>query len=193
MLTNTLRHKIVSTLQGELSSKRYVHVLRVEEKAITLAKQYGVDVAQCQLAALLHDLTKEWTMEQYKEAVEKYQLDGAMLSYGSEILHGPVAACVCGEWFGVTDDVVCEAIAYHTIGKEDMSDVAKVLFVADYIEDGRTFEGVDEARRLANENLDEAIAYKLQQTLAYLANKGLRIYPDTVLAYNAWVNKIKER
>lgn len=189
MLTDEKRAVILASLEQQMSKKRLEHVLRVEQKAIDLASQYDVDITACQLAALLHDLAKEWTMEQYGEVVEQFGLPKDMLVFGSEILHGPVASCIIDEWFGVDDSRVKDAIACHTIGSSQMDDVAKVLFVADYIEEGRVFDGVDTARELAKYSLDDVVVYKLRQTIEYLVKKQLPIYPETVVTYNAWITK----
>lgn len=193
MLMNEKRAFIIASLEQQMSKKRLDHVLRVEQKALELASRYGVDATACQLAALLHDLTKEWSMEQYEIIVRKYNLPSEMLQFGSEILHGPVAACLIEEWFDVDDSRVKEAVACHTIGAVQMDDVAKVLFVADYIEDARVFNGVEKARELAKESLDAVIVYKLKQTIAYLTQKQLPVYPETVVTYNAWITKLKEK
>lgn len=189
MLSNEKRAFIIASLEQKMSKKRLEHVLRVEQKALELASLYDVDITACQLAALLHDLAKEWSMEEYATIVQKFNLSQDMLQFGSEILHGPVAACVIDEWFGVDDDRVKNAIACHTIGDSQMDDVAKVLFVADYIEDGRVFDGVGVARELAKNSLEDAIVYKLKHTIAYLATRQLPIYPKTVVAYNTWIAK----
>lgn len=189
MLSNEKRAFIIASLEQKMSKKRLEHVLRVEQKAMELASLYDVDITACQLAALLHDLAKEWSMEEYATIVQKFNLSQDMLQFGSEILHGPVAACVIDEWFGVDDERVKNAIACHTIGDSQMDDVAKVLFVADYIEDGRVFDGVEAARELAKNSLEDAIVYKLKNTIAYLATRQLPIYPKTVVTYNTWIAK----
>lgn len=191
MIDEKERSLIIETLQTQVSPKRLAHILGVEQKAIALATQYDVDVTACQYAALFHDYAKEWTREQYVEAVEKYHLDKSLLEYGSEILHGPVAACVCAHWFN-DDKRIKDAIYSHATGDTVMNDVAKVLYVADYIEDGRVFKGVDVARELAKQvSLEATIFYKLQQTIIFLAKKGVIIHPKTIMAYNYW-NSEKE-
>lgn len=182
------RERIVNYVCAQMSQKRFQHVLRVEEEAQRLAIHYQIDVEACRYAALLHDVAKEWTHDQYEAIVLDKQLDARLLDYGSEILHGPVGSVVAREMFGVSDTVAF-AIYYHTIGHAEMDDVAKVLFIADYIESGRDFKGVDLAREIAYDNLDKAVAYKLQQTIQFLANKGVVIYPETVVAYNEWINR----
>lgn len=184
------RERVVNQVRSQMSDKRFQHVLRVEEEAERLALHYQVDVDACRYAALLHDYAKEWTHEQYETVVSESNLDPALLQYGSEILHGPVGSLVAKNVFDMPD-TVARAIYYHTIGHAEMDDVAKVLFIADYIERGRQFKGVDLAREIAYDNLDKAVVYKLQQTIQFLAHKGVVIYPETVVAYNGWINRLE--
>lgn len=188
MLNEQERSRIVSAVEQKISPKRFAHVLRVEQKAIALAKQFEVDIAECQRAALLHDYAKEWTIEAYTDFVYRYHLDSDLLPYGSNLLHGPVGARVAQQEFGVSD-TVAQAIAAHTIGALDMNDVSKVLFIADFIEDGRTFEGVETARQLAQSSLNAGVFYKLQHTLSYLIKQEIKIYPEVLTIYNAWINQ----
>lgn len=192
-LNETIRQTLLKMLQLHVSPKRMAHILRVEQKAIQLAQQYNVNIAACQYAALLHDFAKEWSMAQFEHAVKQFQLDESLLTYGSEILHGPVAAHVCRHWFEKDDNAhaIAQAIAVHTVGAVEMNAVAKVLFIADYIEDGRQFEGVEMARQLANESLERAILFRLQQTIIYLTKQKQRIHPSTLMAYNGWIIKEK--
>lgn len=193
MLSNEQREQIIARVSQEISPKRLAHVLRVEEQALVLANHYGVNTTACQLAALLHDFAKEWSYKQYEQVVKDYQLDETLLAFGSEILHGPVGACVIESVFGISDETVKRAIAVHTSGDVVMDDVAKVLFIADYIEEGRAFEGVDEARKQAKVSLDSAVSFKLKQTISYLVSQNRCVYPKTVEAYNRWINREMEK
>lgn len=188
MLTEQERLTLIDAVAQKISPKRLAHVLRVEQKAIELAKKYQVCIAECQRAALLHDYAKEWTTADYTYFVAQQGLDANLLSYGSNLLHGPVGARVAQLEFGVSQQVA-DAISAHTIGALDMSDVSKVLFIADFIEDGRDFDGVEQARAAAEVSLDEGVSYKIKHTLAYLIKQEIKIYPEVLTIYNAWVPK----
>ena len=84
-------------------------------------------------------------------------------------------------------DEVLRAIEIHTVGDKEMSGLAKVLYVADYIEEGRTFPGVIEARAVANQDLNQAVAFETMRLVEYLAERRLTIYPQTFEAYNAFI------
>ena len=73
-----------------------------------------------------------------------------------------------------------------------MSLLDKVLYVADYIEPNRDFPGVTEARIIASQSLDQAVAFETAQTIAHLAKKGIPIHPQTLETYNGYVYFLKE-
>lgn len=92
----------------------------------------------------------------------------------------------------ICDPDILKAVAIHTVGAKDMSLLDKILYVADYIEEGRDFPLVDQARHIANENLDKAVAFEAVNTVAYLASKAVPIYPQTIETYNAFCHYLRE-
>jgi len=72
-------------------------------------------------------------------------------------------------------------------GAADMGLLDKIIYVADYIEPGRNFPGVEEAREIALVDLDKAVAYETKHTLLHLINQEAVIYPKTIETYNHWV------
>lgn len=185
-LTPYTRSDIIKQLQELLSPSRYQHVLRVEQTAIQLAKQYDVNVGKVSLAALLHDYAKELPVQKMRDYVMSDHLDLDMIPFGVAICHGPVGAVLAQKRFDVEDLEVLEAIRYHTYGHPRMSDVAKVIYVADYIEPNRAMPPVDKARQLAGESLDQAIAYITCESIRYLTDCKQLIYPATIDTYNAY-------
>ncbi len=184
------REALLMRLKQQLSSKRLEHVLRVEEMAIKLATLYQADVEKASIAALLHDYAKELTKEDVLKHVTGKEVD-QWLMYRNEIWHGPIGAILVKKEFSIHDPEILKAISIHTTGDIEMSLLDKVIFVADYIEAGRTFPGVIQARNLALLDINQAVFYKLQHTLIYLSQNQLSIYPKSVDIYNAWSQKIK--
>ncbi|WP_319470427.1 bis(5'-nucleosyl)-tetraphosphatase (symmetrical) YqeK [uncultured Trichococcus sp.] len=183
------REAILAEVEKQMKPSRFQHVLRVEACSIELAEKYGAPVEACSLAALLHDYAKEHDPKSMKAIVLSQGMDSEMTGYGSEIMHGPVGAYYAETAFGITDEAILDAIRQHTIGGETMTLIGKVLFIADYIESGRAFKGVDEARRLAGISLDEAAYFKIEKTIIHLVKKELPIYPGTIYVYNSWVQR----
>ena len=113
--------------------------------------------------------------------------DTALLDYGNAIWHGVVGASFVERELGITDEEILHAIRVHTTGAAKMSLLDKIIYVADYIEPGRIFPGVKEARELALIDLDEAVAFETKHTLAHLIEQEQQIYPKTIETYNRWV------
>ena len=90
------------------------------------------------------------------------------------------------------DPEILRAIEIHTVGAGQMTDLDKVIYVADYIEHNRAFPGVDEAREIAVLSLNKAVAYETARTVEHLAHQGFPIYPQTLETYNAFVHYLKE-
>ncbi|MBT9283575.1 MAG: bis(5'-nucleosyl)-tetraphosphatase (symmetrical) YqeK [Hydrogenibacillus schlegelii] len=175
---------IDADLRAELSPKRYRHVLDVAETARTLAPRAGVPEEEAVLAALLHDRCREWPKAELEAVLRRYR-DVVWLDYAPVIWHGPVASYVARERYGIENVRVLEAIYYHTTGRGAMSSLDLVLWVADYIEPGRTFPEADVARKLAETDLEAAFRYGLSRSLIELIERGEKIHPAMWQAYNA--------
>lgn len=173
---------VIVDLIGE---KRYKHILRVEEMAKELAKCHSIDVDKAAMAALFHDICKykdERLLWQEAERLEIKNLQEYQLY--TQILHAYVAAEMAKKDYGIDDEDILNAIRYHTTGREAMSKLEKIVFLADYLEPMRDFIGVERLRLLAKHNLDAAMAASVAQNLKYLVNKKKRIHLDTVRCYN---------
>ncbi|HEP1843930.1 TPA: bis(5'-nucleosyl)-tetraphosphatase (symmetrical) YqeK [Streptococcus suis] len=186
------RQALLEKIRVAMKPARFKHVLGVEQAALALADQYGCDPKKASLAALLHDYAKEVEDQVFLDLIAKYDLDKDLLNWDNNIWHGVVGAYKIAEDFGLKDEEIFQAIQRHTIGAGQMTLLDKVLYVADYIEPNRDFPGVDEARRIAKESLDKAVAYETAQTISYLAKKGIPIYPQTLETYNGYVAWLKE-
>lgn len=181
------REELIKKVAIQMSDKRFQHVLRVEEKALELAHLYKVDLEKASIAALTHDYAKERSDDEMIDWIKSHDFDLELIEYGNAIWHGIVGASVVRKELGITDEEILKAIEYHTTGASQMSQLAKVIYVADYVEEGRTFPVVNEARQIAKKDLDEAVAFETKHTLLFLIQKNARIYPKTIETYNTWV------
>ena len=167
-------------LENNLSRERYAHSIRVAEEAKELAKYYGVNEENTYIAGLLHDIAKEYDRDLNKYWIDKYNLDKSLLdSSNSKICHALVGSVVAKELFGVSEDIA-RAIKYHTIGNINMTLLDKIIFVADKIENGKDYPGIDEERRLAYKDIDKALLKCIQNSKVVLENKGRCLHEDTV-------------
>jgi len=159
-----------------LSPLRIPHVAGCEEVALRLAERWGVDRNDAQEAAILHDITKRLGLEANLRILEDRGVKIGKLEFAEEkLLHSKSGALLAKDVFGVTD-AVADAIMWHTTGRARMSDLEKVIYIADYIEPTRDFPGVETLRELAYNNLDEAMKMGLMLSVSDMKDRG--ITPD---------------
>lgn len=156
-----------------LNEKRIPHVLGCEQEAVRLAKRWGADEGLAAEAGILHDITKRLDKEAQLLLCEKYGImtDNDELGNG-KLLHAKTGAALARDLFGVGDEVYT-AIFFHTTGKGNMSILDKIIYMADYIEPNRDFDGVEELRHLAYENLDKAVLAGLEMSVRELEKHGI--------------------
>lgn len=107
-------------------------------------------------------------------------------------MHSFLGAEVAKKVYNIDNDQVLDAIRYHTTGKENMSELEKIIYLADAIEPERSYPGVDELRDLAKKDIDKAILYSLSHNIIYLTNKQVLIHPLTISAYNYLIKEKNE-
>ncbi len=175
-------HEIESFSKERLSAKRFDHSKGVAKCAEKLADHYKADRHSAYVAGLLHDCAKELPLEEMSEITKCLDLE-PMVRESKNLLHGPAGAMLAKKHFDISDEVF-DACFYHTVGKENMSLLTKIIFIADMIEESRDFDGVEEIRRLAFEDIDRAVVLAIDSTLKHLVKKSAKIYPGTVKARN---------
>lgn len=181
------RQKGLDIVKGQLTEHRYIHTCGVMETAVTLARQYGADIKKAETAAIFHDYAKFRDKTEMRQLIESEGLPADLLEYNSELWHAPAGAILVKKETGIMDEEVLNAIRWHTSGCDHMSTLDKVIYLADYIEPGRQFPGVEEVRDLAEESLDKALMKALQNTIMFLMKKNQAVYPDTFRFYNKLV------
>ncbi|QKS70834.1 HD domain-containing protein [Paenalkalicoccus suaedae] len=185
--------KALHAVESALKRKRFEHTVRVVETATELQKQYGGNLNVIRLAAILHDYAKYRPIAEMQNRVkESDSLPNNLLDYGDELLHAFVGAEYVKEELQVTNKQVLSAITYHTTGKKNMSKEEMIVFLADYIEPGRTFQGAELAREAAKTSLERGCMLALKQTIAHLVSKERSIYPDTFKAYNSLITTLEK-
>ncbi|MHA8111012.1 bis(5'-nucleosyl)-tetraphosphatase (symmetrical) YqeK [Lactobacillaceae bacterium Melli_B4] len=182
------RNELLKRLEAALRPKRFAHVQRVEQMAIKLARINGVDEELASIAGLVHDYAKQRPDEDFIKTIKDYKMDPDLLNYGNYIWHGYVGWILVKNELGISNVDVLKAVEYHTIGAPYMSKLTQIVYMADYIEEGREFEGVDKARQITFDNLQNGVAYQAFHTLNYVVTKHeTPIYPKTIDTFNAWV------
>lgn len=176
-------------LVDRVSPKRLKHIEGVSETATRLAEVYGVDPRIAALAGLLHDWDKGMDDERIRERVREVGLQDAIDPWVVErmpqVLHGPTASAALKSAYPEIPDEIIDAIYKHTTASVEMSDLAKILYVADAIEPSRKFEGIDETRSMIGKvSLDE-LYFKVYKfwTMA-LIDHDIVLYPETIAIWN---------
>ncbi len=178
------REKALEVVKKQLTEHRYQHTLGVMETAIELSERFNADVKKAETAAIFHDYAKFRPKDEMKQIIIDQHMPSDLLIHNTELWHAPVGAYLVKTEVGIEDEEILDAIRFHTSGREEMTQLEKVIFVADYIEPGRHFPGVEEGRELAKQDLNDALIYALRNTIMFLAKKNHAIYPDTLRTYN---------
>ena len=178
--------ELIRTLEQELNYKRFVHTMAVAGTASSLAMCYGMNIQKAELAGLLHDCAKCIDARKMQKLCEKAGLEITPFEAGSgSLLHSKAGSVLAAEKYGCTDPDILNAIRYHTTGRPGMSLLEKIIFVADYIEPGRyTAKNLPEIRKMAFEDIDEALLKILYDTLVYLNSTGNTVDPMTQKTYD---------
>ncbi len=184
--------KIKEYIERNMSEKRRLHTYGVCETAVKLARQYGCDIEKARLAALLHDIYRGIPSSTLDYYVRHLGLDEKYLG-NANLAHGKIAAATCGREFGVTDSDVINAVSYHTTGRAGMSLLEVIIYVADAIEPGRDYPGVEEIRRAAEEDLDRACLMSLSHTIDYVKSEGKYLDQDTIRAREYFTDKLNKK
>lgn len=185
------REEALELVKEQLTEHRYQHTLGVMETAILLARQYGADEQKAELAAIFHDYAKFRPKDEMRAIIADQGFPQDLLEFNAELWHAPVGAYLVEKEAGITDGEILAAIRYHTSGRIGMTLLEKIIYLADYIEPGRHFPGVDEVRAMAKENLDQALIKAVQNTILFLLKKNQTVYPDTFYTYNDLINKLE--
>ena len=165
-----------------VKGKRLPHIRGTEKTAVELAERWGADPEKMRVAAILHDCTKYATKEQHLEICARYGIELDDLERASEkLLHSKSGAALAKHVFGV-DDAVFTAILYHTTGRGNMTLEEKILYMADYMEPCRAFDGVEEMRHLAFTDLNRAVLMGVEMSVQEMLERNRIVHHNTLEA-----------
>lgn len=185
--------KIRKAMKKTQDSKRYEHTLGVAYTAAALAMRYEAPILEAQIAGLLHDCAKCLSDEKKISICEKHNISMNDIERKNPfLLHAKVGSFLAMEEYHVADFDIINAILNHTTGRPGMSLLEKILFIADYIEPSRKqAPNLKEIRKLAFQDLDEALLYVLRDTLEYLKSTGTDFDPMTQKTYDYYMTQKK--
>ncbi len=173
-------------LKRSLGHNRYIHSVNTMNEAITLAERYGEDRETAAIAGLLHDCAKDLEdAETLKYCCDKGIVLNEVERKQVFLMHGTVGAIIAQESYGITDMAILNAIKYHTTGFGKMNLLDKIVFLADYIEPGRTHSEVHNVRKLAYVDINKALICSFDNIIRYVMKQNGLIHPFTIDARNS--------
>ncbi len=166
--------EVQERLKSKLSNKRFIHTIGVRYTAAALAMRYKVSVEDASMAGVLHDCAKYFSDEDLIKKCAKHNLDCSDIELRNGfLLHSKLGAYYAKKKYGVQNEEIISAVRYHTTGKPGMSLLEAIIFTADYIEPNRKpLAHIDEVRRMAFVDIDEAVYNILDHTLDYLGESA---------------------
>lgn len=166
--------ELEQTLSARLKVGRFLHTQGVARTAMELAARNGVDPQRARLAGMLHDCAKSMPYGDMVALVRANVPDADEEEIATEpVLHAPAGMVVARRDFGVRDPEILSAIRKHTLGGPDMTPMEALIYVADFIEPNRRpFDGLEQARELAQTDLYGAARLCARLTSAYIIRKG---------------------
>ena len=170
---------IRSRLASVIRKKRLDHTMLTACEAIKLAHLYGADTQKARLAAMLHDCIKLPNKELLDYCAKHCYDITEEERKNPYLIHARLGAVIAMEEYGVTDPEVLQAIANHTLGRVGMSLLDKIIYVADKIEPSRQFDGVDDMRRAAYDDINLGMLLVMRHSAEYTEASGRAVNPAT--------------
>ena len=176
--------EVYDEVEKRVSEQRLYHSKCVAIRCVELADKYGVDKDAAKMVGIVHDIAKEMPSELKIEYCEKngLEIDEIERAYPG-LLHGKIGAHIAKKEFGYSEDL-CSAVRYHTTGKEKMSKLDKILYVADMSSQDRNFPDKDYIIELGNKDLDECVKYILKTGISELMERNRKIHLNSIKALN---------
>lgn len=172
-------------LQERLTPKRYNHSLCVADEAVRLAQKYGGDCEKAYLAGLLHDITKNATQEEHLQIFSRFDIMLNDIEKNAEKLwHAISGAAYIENVLKIDDKEIITAVRYHTTARAGMTQLEKLLYLADFTSADRDYDDIDIMRKKVEISLEAALDYALSYTINDLVSRGKPLHLDTVNAYN---------
>lgn len=172
-------------LEKRLMPKRYYHSLCVADEAARLAKKYGGDTEKAYLAGLLHDITKNATEQEHLHMFTEFGIMLNDIEKNAEKLWHAISGAAYIEYvLGIDDKEIITAVRYHTTARAGMTQLEKILYLADFTSADRDYDDIDIMRQKVEISMEAALDYAFSYTINDLVSRGKPLHLDTVNAYN---------
>lgn len=196
LYTKTTFAELDAEMAQTLPRKRYLHSVAVAHLAAAYAASLGYAPERALIAGILHDCAKAYSDEQLVADCDKYSISVTEVERRNGfLLHGKLGAFYARTKYYITDEEILSAVSYHTTGHPGMTDLEKVVFLADYLEPFRTqptTPELNEIRRIAFQDIDRAVYLALKNMLRYLSESGQETDMTTAETYEEYRAKYEE-
>jgi len=184
----------ISFIENHLSQSRIDHSLRVAQAARSLASHYGIDPAIAECAGILHDVAKYLSPEKTQQFTPAFRsnLNQVWETYPL-IWHQFAGAEMAEIQFPELETEIIDAIKWHTTGTKNMSPLAQIIYIADYIEPERPFPTRAIIETLAYSDIDQATYGLAYLSLQQLLSAQIPIYPESTECHNFYLSKIGKK
>ncbi|MBD5547460.1 MAG: HD domain-containing protein [Lachnospiraceae bacterium] len=182
-------------MEKMMDHKRFDHTLGVAYTASALAMCYQEDLNKAQIAGLLHDCAKCMDNEKKIAICQKHHIPITDIEQRNPfLLHAKVGSHIARKKYHIHDTDILNAILNHTTGRPGMSQLEKIIYIADYIEPGRTHApNLKQVRQLAFTDIDATLLKILQDTLEYLKDIDSPVDPMTQQTYDYYMNNSRKK
>lgn len=182
--------ELYKIVKGKLSEKRFKHSEGVVKRAIEYAEIYGIDKELVKLAAIAHDIAKELTEEEFAQYINMYNIElDDIEKLNKSLLHAKIGAYICQNEFGFNSDMV-NAVMYHTTGRENMSMLEKIIYLADATEENRDYD-YNEYVETIKANINEGVVKVTKWVIVSLVERNKMIHLNSIKCYNHYMSKMK--
>lgn len=175
-----------------LSEKRFKHSEGVVKRALEYAEIYNVDKEELRIAAIAHDIAKEFSDEENQKYIKEYNIElDEIEKCNKNLLHAIIGAYICKNKYEFSDDMV-NAVKYHTTGRENMSLLEKIIYLADATEESKNYEKDFYVQTIKND-IDKGMVEVSKWVINNLTERKRVIHLNTVKCYNYYTNKINNK
>ena len=208
LITDEMILSLRDSLKSKMSGFRLAHTLGVEEMAARIGAIYCPEKLNIlRAAALLHDMTKEFSLDAQKEIFERHGVEMSEdVRLSPPTMHAITAALeIPVRYPEFADEELIGAVRYHTTGRADMTLCEKIIYISDYIDFTRTYSDCKALREMfwaaAPEkmgqrereiHLDRVILTCLELTVEDLTENSRHISAETLEARDFILEKLEK-
>jgi len=184
---------LIKQLEKLVDRERFLHSLGTYHTMLILCQEYKEDPYEGAVLGLIHDSGRCVEYSRIREMLEEYHnpLSEEDLAF-PKLWHARLGAVMLEKTFGISSREMAEAIRVHPTGSPGMSRMGQILYIADYIEPTRDFEGVDRFRSLAFSDRDEAFRAILKRKIDHVRSRGKSLHSDSIKALKFYMKEGEE-